>query len=226
MSAQVDLKELEKKAFKSNFEDGLWDAYLGVLLLQISLSTVLYELDIGPGWAMLSLLLFTGLALLAFWAMKKYVVTPRMGLVTFGDERQKKKKKAALIMSLSVLLGVVVLALTIGLYVLAVRGESANLGRIGAMVPFAIFAVNAVVVFSLIAYYYDFSRAYLYGWFYGLAYPLNIWLDKAFGIWLPLFSLAFSLIMVGVGLVLFVRFLRSHPNPVMEMVHDHPEAES
>jgi hypothetical protein len=211
MSTQIDLKELEKKAFKSNFEDGLWDIYLGMLLLQISFSAFLYALDLGPLWILLILVLFVGLVFAAFWAAKKYLITPRMGLVTFSEERKRKKKKVSLILSISVLFGVFVFGLTLGLYWLAVNDATSDLVQYGWMVPFGLFLVNAVVVFSLIAYYYDYSRAYLYGWFYGLAYPLNIALDEVFGIRFPLFSLVFSTIMIGIGLILFVRFMRTHP---------------
>ena len=58
------------------------------------------------------------------------------------------------------------------------------------------------------------ATAYLYGWFYGLAFPLNIFLVEAFGISIPLATLLFSGVMVGIGLVLFVRFVRSHSIPV------------
>ena len=211
MSAQIDLKALEKKVFKSNFEDGLWDIYLGLLLLQISLSTFLYALDLSPLWILLILLLFVGLVFAAFWAAKKDLIMPRMGLVTFSEERKEKKKKISLILSLSVLFGVFVFGLTLGLYWLAVNDAATGLLQYGWVIPFILFLVNAVVVFSLIGYYYDYSRAYLYGWFYGLAYPLNIALDEMVGIRFPLFSLLFSTIMVGIGLVLFVRFMRTHP---------------
>jgi len=211
MSAQLDLKALEKKVFKSNFEDGLWDVYLGMLLLQISLSSFLYTLDIGPLWILLILVLFVGLVFAAFWAAKKHIIMPRMGLVRFSDERKQKKKKLSLILSLSVLFGVLVFGLTLGLYWLAANDITSDWVQYGWVIPFGLFLVNAVVVFSLIAYYYDFPRAYLYGWFYGLAFPLNIALDELFGIRFPFFSLLFSTIMVGIGLVLFIRFMQTHP---------------
>jgi MFS family permease len=211
MSTQIDLKELEKKVFKSNFEDGLWDIYLGMLLMQISLSMFLYQFDLNPLLILLILVLFVGLVFAAFWAAKKYLITPRMGLVTFNEERKRKKKKVTLILSLSVLFGVIVFGLTLGLYWLAVNDGPRDLVQYGWMIPFGLFLVNAVVVFSLIAYFYDYTRAYLYGWFYGLAYPLNIALDEAFDIRFPWFSLTFSAIMIGIGLVLFIRFMRTHP---------------
>lgn len=225
MSAQIDLKALEKKVFKSNFEDGLWDIYLGMLLLQISLSTFLYALDLSPLWILLFLILFVGGVFAAFWAAKKYIVTPRIGLVRFNEERKQKKKKVALILSLSVLFGVLVFALTMGLYWLAVQDRAIGLGQFGWTIPFGLFLVNAVVVFSLLAYYLDYTRAYVYGWFFGLAYPLNIALDEAFGIGFPWFSLAFAALMIGIGLVLFVRFMRTHPRPPMETYGGDHDAE-
>ena len=82
-------------------------------------------------------------------------------------------------------------------------------------IPFGAFTIVSVVVFSLAAYLLDYSRAYLYGWFFGLALPLNILLDEAFGISFPLATAVSSAIMVLIGLILFVRFVQTHP--VQEM---------
>lgn len=73
-------------------------------------------------------------------------------------------------------------------------------------------AVNVIVVFSLGAYYLDFPRAYLYGWFYALTVASTFWqMDR--GLHIPIIGLILAGIMVGIGLVLFARFWRSHPIP-------------
>ncbi|MCJ7813777.1 hypothetical protein MUP95_10735 [bacterium] len=48
MNALLNLKELEKKAFRSYFEDGLWDIFVGIILLQFFVIP-LYISDLGLG---------------------------------------------------------------------------------------------------------------------------------------------------------------------------------
>ena len=47
MTEKVDLRELEKKAWKSTFQDGLWDIYIGLLFMGMGLYTIpqLFGLD-------------------------------------------------------------------------------------------------------------------------------------------------------------------------------------
>lgn len=47
MVAKIELKEIEKKAYKSVFQDGLWDIYFGILVLGWGLSAVVkHHLDV------------------------------------------------------------------------------------------------------------------------------------------------------------------------------------
>lgn len=47
MTEKVDLRELEKKAWKSTFQDGLWDIYFGLLFMGMGLYRIpqLFGLD-------------------------------------------------------------------------------------------------------------------------------------------------------------------------------------
>jgi hypothetical protein len=104
MSTRINLKELERKAWRSVFQDGLWDIYLGFLLLTMGMGPVLPSLDTSVIWTLAMLLTFSVLAWLAFWAGKKFITTPRMGLVKFGPQRKAKLKKTRAVLFLSVLL--------------------------------------------------------------------------------------------------------------------------
>ena len=67
MTKNIDLNELERQAYRSNFADGLWDMFLGLMLFQSALGMVLYR----QGWSEL-LILATMLAfvvvVLVAWA--------------------------------------------------------------------------------------------------------------------------------------------------------------
>jgi len=206
MSTQVDLKQLEKNAFKSNFQDGLWDIYLGVLLLQMGLWSLLDGYPLSEFWEIVILLGTVSVTLAAFIVMKKYVIMPRMGVASFSTERKRKKRKVTVVLSLSVGMG-------IGMYVAAmIFGNGSNpAGEYSWLIPAGLFFLSSVIVFSLMAYYLDYTRAYLYGWLYGLSFVLNIALAEMVGISWPLFTFLSAAIMIGIGLVLFVRFMISHP---------------
>ena len=37
VSAQINLKEIERKAFRSTYQDGLWDIYFGLIVVGMSI---------------------------------------------------------------------------------------------------------------------------------------------------------------------------------------------
>jgi len=76
----------------------------------------------------------------------------------------------------------------------------------------AAWMVNAIVVFSLGAYFLDFNRLYLIGVMYALPVPFDIMFRKFADI--DLSFLAFgvpAMVILIVGLVMLVRFLRDYP---------------
>lgn len=215
MTTNIDLNAVERKAFRSYFQDGLWDIILGLILLQGVVETIFYRLGWSETAVTLVAFTYATLILIGFIAVKKYVVTPRLGIVNFGPARKSKQKAVILIFSLSLLLGVIVFAaFELGYDVMA--NDFLKVLPLGRLIPFNLFTVVAVVVFSLAAYFLDFSRAYLYGWFFGLATPLNLMIREETGITAPVMTLVFSCIMVAIGLVLFARFMQTHPLLDME----------
>ena len=104
MSQQISLKDLERRAFRSTFQDGLWDIFLGLLLLNMGGGTLLGGSGISPVWSMVALTAFAGAVLLFFWAGKKFFTTPRLGSVEFGPQRKSKLKRVRVVLFLSVLM--------------------------------------------------------------------------------------------------------------------------
>ncbi len=64
MSTNIDLNKLEQKAYRTNFQDGLWDIFLGLLLFQSVIDLVLYELDWPPAVILLTTLGYVVLVLI------------------------------------------------------------------------------------------------------------------------------------------------------------------
>ena len=223
MSQTISLKDLERKAFRSTFQDGLWDIFLGFLLLNMGGGTLLGGSEMSILGSMVVLTLFAGLVLLGFWAGKKFITTPRIGSVEFGEQRKGKLKKVRLVLFVSVLLGVLMAVWGVGA---RVGGLPHAIGRVP--LPAYVWAAQCVVVFSLAAYFMDVTRFYPYGVLYALPFPLGIVLAQNTSLSGSVsMALTFGLaggVMVSVGLVLFFRFLRRYPvaahRPPLEGVSD------
>ena len=212
MTADVDLKELEKRAYRSFFGDGIWDVYLGLLLLGMGGGPALLQMGLPLAWAGILPLAFCAVAMVLFVAGKKYVTVPRLGAVEFGAARRLKRKRLSLVLACSALLGLV-------LFVLAAWRSIPALTLGSVPMVAVVFAVNCLIVFSVGAYYLDFSRLYVYGLLYAVAFPLAVVLDEAGGVDAS-FLTAYAVLagpMVVVGVALFVRFLRRYPVPSEEV---------
>ena len=70
MSGQPNLKQLERRAWRSTFEDGLWELYFGATLLWIAASRLI-TIEV------INVVLALGL-LAAFIAAKRVITVPRM----------------------------------------------------------------------------------------------------------------------------------------------------
>ena len=208
MSQNFNLKELERKAFRSTFQDGLWDIFLGLLLLAMAIGALLSDIGMSEAGSMLIYLGLILLALLVLWAGKRFVTVPRMGRVKFGPKRRRKLSKVSVILAISVLVGMVFFA--------AAQAVTGNLSRwmtLEFIFP-AGWVVNCLIVFSLMACFLDFSRLYVIGVMYAIAVPLDI-MQREFAS-IDLTFAAFGVpaaVILLMGAVVFIRFLRKYPLP-------------
>ncbi|MFC1627704.1 hypothetical protein ACFL3H_01155 [Gemmatimonadota bacterium] len=208
MFALLSASELERRAFRSTFQDGIWDIYLGLLLLNMGLSVGLAQLlPLKPLHLGAILFVVVIIVMIGFFLGKKFITAPRLGTVKFGAERQKKVKKVRLVLSLSALIG---LATFLGFG--SLTEMFGNLP--GWIVPLGLFGVSAIVTFSLGAYYLDYTRAYLYGWCYALAFPFGIFLQESTRFGFLISYALFSMVMIIPGTILLIRFIREYPIPV------------
>lgn len=214
MTQIINLNELERKAFKSTFQDGLWDLYLGLLLLVMGIGPLLYNVGIPVLWNLVILAALAMLILAAFWTAKKFITVPRMGRVKFGPKSQARKKKAAIVFAISVLAGIVLFVVALALFNASSQRQNPEL--IMLIIP-AAGALTVILVFGLGAYYLGFDRLYLIGVLYALPLPLLILVDKLTGIDLGFIATAGpAAAILLVGTVIFIRFLRDYPIPAAE----------
>jgi len=205
MSQNVDLKALEKKAWRSVFQDGLWDIFLGLLLMAFGLSAWLDTLALDDGIRMGIYIGAEVLAMLVLFAGKRFITIPRMGRVKFGAERQKRRNIIRLLLFISVLVGLV-------MWFLASSGINGEGGILSGKWFFpSIWALNMLMVFGLGAYFLEYERLYVIGFLYAMVIPLNevIKITAEVSMAMYLFLVA-GLIVVVMGILYLLRFMRDY----------------
>lgn len=200
MAEELNLKEIEKKIWTSYFEDGLWDIFLGLILVNLGISPFFESIGIPSPFSYLILLV---VAYTIFYIGKKYVTLPRMGQVKFGSQRQAKRKKISILLILSVVGGLLLIVFPI-----------TNIMLLNSSIPLAaiLFMINAIVVFGFMAYLLDFPRLYLYGIFFAASILLIEISKPSFGSEYDniIGFGTFGSIIVIIGLFYFIKFLRKY----------------
>lgn len=214
MSTSLNLKEIEKKAFRSTYQDGLWDIYAGCLVASMAILALIPESDELPWMWLGGYILAIAISYLVFWAGKKYITLPRLGQVKFGEQRRRRKLTLAIILGIIVAIQVIIVLFSIAAWnnpglVSGLGFTTGDLDREKLLVS----VVGALFVgpsMALVAYFNDFPRGYYIAVVLSLAVFFLIWFDQ------PMYLLAAGALILIPGLVFFVRFLIEHPLPAME----------
>ena len=208
MDSHLNLKELERKAFRSTYQDGLRDVYMGLIVIGMALFVFRPDEGYGP-LNIVSFVVSFSLANLVFWIGKKFVTVPRMGQVSFGPQRKQKNRTLAIIMAVIVLVQAGFVLLTAAGWLNAGFGAkiSALLGNVGQerMLVAALGSLFVGPPMILIAFYTDFTRGYYIAILMALAVFLMILLNQ------PIYPILIGGLILVPGVVLFVRFLRKYP---------------
>jgi len=206
MAQNLDLKELERKAFRSTFQDGLLDIFLGAVLLLFAVTPLLTDLGLGDFWSSVVmgcgwLVAWLGLAL-----AKRHVTVPRMGRVKPGPARRARHSRMIAISTVVLFAGVLA-----GFAVYLLPQPDTRL--LDWLVP-ALLGLVTFGMFSLCAHLLDLPRLYGYGVLVGLAAPAGELAYRhgaaAHHGWPIAFGIAGSAIVV-VGAVTLARFVRAFP---------------
>jgi MFS family permease len=208
MSQQISLKEAERKAFRFSYNDGLWDIFLGCFFLNFVIGPYL-STSLGDFWSSVVFLPFYALVFLIIWLTRKYVVTPRIGRVKFGQVRISKLTKFTVVMLVFNILA-------------AISGFIAALsfGRVPGQLLGIFLGIILLIGFSTAAYFLDFYRLYIYGLLVGISPMVGEWLwiqGLASHHGFPITFGISSGIMILVGLIVFIRLLHDNPVPTEEI---------
>lgn len=214
MTEKADLKELEKKAWRSTFQDGLWDIYFGLLFLGMGIYTIPQLFGLDDTFSLIMILMiwdFSSFAL--FFIGKKLITIQRIGYVRFGKKRVMKKVKLTIFLFFMVGLNVVFLLLPFS-------GLNIRLDVFTTM--FVIGILFFTLPICVVAYFLQFERLYVIAIMGGLGLSIAELLRPIVGS--PLHSIFTFCIIGGIivtwGIFFLIRFLKEYPLPKEDQIEE------
>ena len=193
MNTPLDLKELERKAFRSFYQDGIWDIFFGLMLLAMWSFTLFDDLE-NKAIRMLVLLFIEIGAMFFLIYGKKQITVPRLGEVTFSKKRNRRLLYVFLANSVSLLFLAAVLVMNITGSTLL---ENDTISAI-------VLGIWIIFITSLMAYFLDFDRLYIYALILGGAFTAVLLTG------IEVFFLIGALLILVPGVVILVGFLREY----------------
>ena len=200
MSYELDMKEIERKAYMSYSEDGLVDIAIGTVILLWGVFLL-----VEPS----GLIAILGPLALAIWYLgKRFITIPRSGMIQPSQKMERKMRNLAIFL---VVLGVIALGgILTGRIVGYMFSSGYSLGILGFVLAGGI---------SVLAYLLNATRIYIYAVLIFIAFAGGEILSTSIT---TFDAFAFSVILAGAlillsGLAVLVRFLRKYPLPEMEV---------
>jgi hypothetical protein len=198
----LDLKEIEKKVFRTFFDDGLLElgigcaVFLSGLCMTIQGRGVIYALFVIP--------------VLALVWMKRAIVVPRAGLVIEGIKHKKKRLKAAAVLFVSLMINLLIIVGARKGIFLSFSGD--------LPVASILISVKILIVLILLGIFLGYDRLYYWAGILATGFMLSEGRIHETG----KISDGGVMLMITGGLVfaagwlLFIRFIHQYPLPEEE----------
>ena len=205
MDDKINLEKLEKKTWRVTFQDGFWDIYFGLIIMGMGLAPLGTYLGLQETIGVVLLVMSWNLvACVIFILGKRYISRPRIGFVKFGQTRKKRNKLLAVFLGINVGLTIIIFIFTLlGIFQLSLPGY---------MVMLVIGLLFITTPFSVIAYFIQLKRVYLYALLggFGLFFSelLDTVLDTPFNdllVFIP-----FGGMILAFGITILIQFLRKY----------------
>ena len=189
----IDLTSVERKSYRSMFDDGLLDLFIGISLLFLGL---MWLTEYGAFGGMLPVLL------IPIWPVaRKRFIEPRSGYAQLAEPRRRKLRKG---IAGSIAFGTLTFLLAVGAYIGLTSNDSATeaiFDSIGSGLPALLLAVMATVAARM----FDLPRLLGYAGVLLTMGVLGVLLDLE-----PAWSLLGSaVLMTATAIVLMARFFRN-----------------
>jgi hypothetical protein len=196
MSQEIDLKQIERKAYLSFYQDGIWDLFIGLSFIGMAVGVLYNNTGITA--------IIPALALVIVPGLKKLITLPRLGYVKLSPEREGKIRKnisaLVLLMTFTAVLGGVVFS--------AYTGNSGWQRWIKslALIPFG--AVLSLIA-GAVGFLYGIKRVLIYAVLILVVFVIGHILELR-----PTFHFTvIGLPMTLVGFALLFRFIGKYPKP-------------
>lgn len=201
MKRDQDLRETEKKVFRSVVDDGLWDLVLASWISVLAVAPLL-SVRMGDFWSSALMVPVVGIAFGIAWILRRRVVRPRVGVVRLGRERRARLRTFTVLM-----LAANVVFFVGGLVAAFIAPPT------GWSVPIG-FSIVALAIFSAAGFTLDFPRLYGYGLLFAAAAMIGEWLFRegyASHHGFPVCFGTVAIVMAVIGLVRFLSLARRTP---------------
>jgi hypothetical protein len=195
----LDLKAIEKKVFRTFYDDGLLELGIGCAVFLSGLGMTIQER--GLIYALYVI------PVLAFIWMKRAVVVPRAGLVIGGLKHKKNRRKAAAVLFASVLINLLII---IGARKGILPSFSGDLPVLSILI-----SVKILIVLILLGFFLGYDRLYYWAGILATGFMLSEGRIHETG---KISDGGVMLMITGgfvffAGWLLFIRFIHQYPMP-------------
>lgn len=208
MMLQLNLKEIEKRAFRSTYQDGLLDIQYGLIVACMSIFIYRPESGYSPLNILLAVVAIVVTNLL-FMAGKRFITLPRMGMVKFGEIRHKKIRRMAIVLGIFILFQIALVIITSrGIFPSSNEAWHNNFFGNQNSSLLIVAAIGSLIVGSgmiVMSYFSDFDRGLYISILMAAAVFLMILLNR------PLWPILIGLGIILPGITLLVRFITRYP---------------
>jgi len=207
MTEQINLKEIEKKAYTSFFEDGLYEIIFAHFMLVGFLSSTLSETGVSDIIRISIYVPIMFLGILIVYFGKKYITIPRLGIAKFRDDRIKRINK----------LHVYIIAFVVVSVSIAVASMTGNLNKnipMTIIIPIILFSF-----FAIAAWYQNYPRFLITGLLYASSELIYVFVESK-GVVLGKGLLAYGVpgvIILVIGINSLFKFLQKYPKVKVEV---------
>ena len=201
MSLKLNLKEIEKKVWQLNFQDGITDITIALVLIITTICQIFNELRFSLYLLYIVPVLFSTIA-------KKHITSPRIGLVKFSKNRNKKRHLLSL-------------TITAFLFVMLIFTITGSLNILQPATP-VILGFIILTICSVIAFVLNYNRMYIYGILITFSFTLSeLAIHKTGLISNGAFAWLISgVIILSVGIFYLILFLKKYPKPNYGEIYD------
>lgn len=202
MTQEIDLKELERKAWTAYFDDGLLDITAGLFVLAFGMGmTTRYTTVTAFAW----------MVIFFFVAAKKAITLPRVGLVKFSPEREKRMKKEK---SFFIVFFTITALIGMGFFIALTTGIPQSVKTIVGELALVSYELIIAVGLCFVAYWKQIKRFYAYSAFTLAVIVAGLFLSMPGVNPLTVMMYQFTAtgaVMLFTGLVVLARFFKRYP---------------